>query len=138
MWVNTSTDLTYTAWAPGQPDGRYVRVCASAWEEAFLPPVPLLLLLLLLLLRVCTCAISNVQSLPDTHHITPHTCAHNRYGGEDCLAVSITLGAATGAGLREVVSTQSKWYDHSCSSNLPFVCQSEWGGPCAFASPPNS
>ncbi|KAG2487581.1 hypothetical protein HYH03_013860 [Edaphochlamys debaryana] len=67
VWVSTGSDFTFTAWKPGQPDGRY--------------------------------------------------------GAEDCVAAGVTLAGNSGAGLREVVSSEAAWVDLGCSSNLPFVCQ---------------
>ncbi|KAG2490017.1 hypothetical protein HYH03_011482 [Edaphochlamys debaryana] len=46
-----------------------------------------------------------------------------RYGGEDCVATSVTLEDSAGAGLREVVSENSKWSDLGCTVALPFVCK---------------
>lgn len=47
----------------------------------------------------------------------------SRYGGEDCVAASVTLASRSGAGLREVVSHTAAWSDIGCTTQLPFVCK---------------
>ena len=113
-WVNTSADLTYTAWASGQPDGRWVLCGDVPCNMHCLAATVLAMWQGAMWHVICY----GVPFLPFHHAMPPR-----RYGGEDCMAAAIRLGGSSGGGLRIVVSQEAQWYDMGCTAALPFVCQ---------------
>jgi hypothetical protein len=121
IWSDTGVDTTYTAWAPGQPDGRWVQA-----REHVRTYLDALVYCATAGLVKCPTASSKCFNAPATtpfHYKRHESLRRFRFGGEDCVATTVKLAGSMGAGLREVVSTVAMWYDMGCTTQLPFICK---------------